>query len=240
MNGTRSFPVTHWSLVLRAGGNADSSVRQALEELCAAYWFPVYAFVRRQGHPAHEAEDLTQGFFARLLEKDLFASADPEKGRLRSFLLTCLRRYLADQRDRKFAAKRGLVATFSLDALRAEERYAAEPASPDLPPDRLFQRRWALAVVERSLRIIEEEFAQQGKGDLFSALRPWLGYGKASQEPYEAVADRLGIPAGTLKSHVSRLRERWREVLFQQVAMTLDDPTSDNIKAELAELLDCL
>lgn len=236
----RSFQTTHWSLVNRLAVSGEDLTAQALSDLCAAYWYPIYAFIRRQGYGEHDAEDLTQGFFAHVFEKAIFEAADPEKGRLRSFLLTCLRRYLSDERDRYFAKKRGAAVTFSLDTGWAEERYASEPAGPDLPPDRLYQRRWAITVLEHSLQAIEAEFAARGKGDLFRALRPWLGFGEHAGESYDNVAARLGMPVGTLKSHVSRLRERWREVLFEQVAMTLDDPTSDAIKAELAELLEWL
>lgn len=238
--GPRTFPVTHWSLVHRAALSSDDSARGALEELCEAYWYPVYAFIRRQGRGAHDAEDLTQGFFVHVFEKAVFEAADPEKGRLRSFLFTCLRRWLSDERDRFFAKKRGAAVTFSLDSGWAEQRYADEPPATDLPPDRLYQRRWAITLLEYSLRSIETEYSSQGKGDLFQELRPWLGFGEKAEESYDEVASRLGMPVGTLKSHVSRLRQRWREALFEQVAMTLDNPTSDNIKAELAELLEWL
>lgn len=238
--GPRSFPVTHWSLVQRAFENGDRNASRALAEICEAYWYPIYAFVRRKGYGVEDAEDLTQGFFARLLRKDILAAADRDKGRLRTFLLTCLRRFLADERDKKFARKRGAAVTFSLDAQWAEQRYASEPVSAELSADRLYQRRWAINLLEFSLEQIATDYADRGKGELFAALRPYLGVGEASEEPYETVASRLDMPVGTLKSHVSRLRQRWREILFEQVAITLEDPTSDNIKEELAELQDWL
>lgn len=238
--GPRSFQTTHWSLVNRLAVSGENPDAQALADLCSAYWYPIYAFIRRQGHGQHDAEDLTQGFFAHVFEKAIFESADPEKGRLRAFLLTCLRRYLADERDRFFAKKRGAAVTFPFDTALAEKRYASEPSAGDLPPDRLYQRRWAITLLEHSLQFIESEFAAQGKTDLFRELRPWLGFGEHAAESYETVAARLGMPVGTLKSHVSRLRQRWREVLFEQVAATLDDPTSDNIRAELEELREWL
>lgn len=239
-HGPRTFQTTHWSLVRKAFERGDEFQSRAMEELCSAYWYPLYAFIRRQGHGVEDAEDLTQGFFAKLLTKETLTKADPEKGRLRNFLLTCLRRYLSDQRDQRFARKRGAAVTFSLDMDWAEKRYSTEPASGDLTPDRLYQRRWAITLLEFSLAAISDEFVLKDKRELFAAVRPFLGFGNASQESYEAVAERLGIPAGTLKSHVSRIRQRWRDILFEQVAMTLDDPTSDNIKAELAELREWL
>jgi len=237
---SRSFQTTHWSLIQRAIETGESSGSAALAELCEAYWYPIYAYVRRRGYDVQDSEDLTQGFFTRLLTKDILASADQEKGRLRTFLLTCLRRFLADENDKKFAAKRGASVTFALDTDWAESRYSHEPASAELSADRLFQRRWAITLLEFSLESISEEFAARGKADLFAALRPYLGFGESTRESYDEVAARLEIPVGTLKSHVSRVRQRWREVLFEQVAITLDDPTSDNIKAELSELQDWL
>lgn len=235
-----SFQTTHWSLVRRALGESPGAGNPALAEWCQAYWYPIYAFIRRRGVSVEDAEDLTQGFFVRLLEKDILAAADQEKGRLRTFLLTCLRRYLADENDRRFARKRGANVTFSLDLGGAEERYRCEPASADLTPDRLFQRRWAVTLLESALASIEAGFEQEGKGELFASLRPFLGYGRTTDESYAAASARLGMPEGTLKSHVSRLRQRWREVLFEEVSKTLDDPTSDNILAELTELQEWL
>jgi len=236
----KTFQTTHWSLVRRALAETRGEDNPALTELCETYWYPIYAFIRRRGHSLEDAEDLTQGFFVRLLGRDILASADQEKGRLRTFLLTCLRRYLADENDHRFAKKRGRAVTFSLDLAEAEERYRSEPASPELSPDRLFQRRWAVTLLECALGSVEAGFEREGKGELFAALRPFLGYGRSTTESYAVAAARLGMPEGTLKSHVSRLRERWRETLFEEVAKTLDDPTSDNIRAELGELQEWL
>ena len=235
-HGPRSFQTTHWSLVRQAFDLGNTGQSQALEELCTAYWYPLYAFIRRQGHAPQDAEDLTQGFFATLLAQETLASANPDKGKLRSFLLTCLRRYLSDQRDRRFAQKRGADVTFSLDMDWAEKRYASDTASEELAPDRLFQRRWAITLLEFSLAAIAEEFSNKGKADLFQAVRPFLGFSEEASDSYETVAGQLDMPVGTFKSHVSRMRQRWRELLFEQVAMTLEDPSSDNIKEELSEL----
>jgi RNA polymerase sigma-70 factor (ECF subfamily) len=235
----RSFQTTRWSLVQRANGDIDDEALQALAALCDSYWYPVYAYIRRSGHGAHDAEDLTQGFFARLLEKGTLAHADPAKGRLRTFLLTCVRNYLHNEHERASAQRRGAHLLTSFDAGWAEERFASEPAD-DLTPDRLYQRRWALTLLEFTLQVLEQEFSADGKRELFAALRPCLGFTKEKTPNYADLATRLGCTESTVKSHVFRLRQRWREILFQQVSVTLDDPTSDEIKGELAELLECV
>jgi DNA-directed RNA polymerase specialized sigma24 family protein len=235
----RSFQTTRWSVVRRAVGANDATAPQALAVLCEAYWYPLYAYVRRSGYGPHDAEDLTQGFFARLLEKNVLASADPGKGKLRTFLLSCAEHFLADERDRAQAKKRGAGLLVSFDAATAEERYAAEPTDA-LSPDRLFQRRWALTILEYSLELLAEEFTAQGKADVFESLRPFLGFGSDPSQRYEEIAAEMRTPVGTLKNQVFRLRKRWRELLFEQVALTLDDPTPDEIKGELTELLGCV
>lgn len=235
----RSFQTTRWSLVQRANGDIDDEALQALAALCDSYWYPVYAYIRRSGHGAHDAEDLTQGFFARLLEKGTLAHADPAKGRLRTFLLTCVRNYLHNEHERASAQRRGAHLLTSFDAGWAEERFASEPAD-DLSPDRLYQRRWALTLLEFTLQVLEQEYSADGKRELFAALRPCLGFTKEKTPNYADLATRLGCTESTVKSHVFRLRQRWREILFRQVSVTLDDPTSDEIKGELGELLECV
>ncbi len=226
-------------MVRRATGEDDTAAMTALAALCDAYWFPIYAFIRRSGKSPHDAEDLTQGFFAWLLAKGALAKADADKGKLRTFLLTCARRFVSDEQDRAMAQKRGAAVLTSFDSAEAEERYASEE-SHDLPPDRLFQRRWALTILERALAILGDEFAAQGKADIFGALRPFLGFGPDPERRYEDVAPALGMPVGTVKNHVFRLRKRWREIIFEEVAMTLDDATPEEIKGDLAELLTCV
>ncbi|MBK8039502.1 MAG: sigma-70 family RNA polymerase sigma factor [Verrucomicrobiaceae bacterium] len=235
----QSVQNTRWSLVQRANGDIDDEALQALAALCDSYWYPVYAYIRRSGHGAHDAEDLTQGFFTRLLEKGTLAHADPAKGKLRTFLLTCVRNYLHNEHERASAQRRGAHLLTSFDAGWAEERFASEPAD-DLTPDRLYQRRWALTLLEFTLQVLEQEFSADGKRELFAALRPCLGFTKEKTPNYADLATRLGCTESTVKSHVFRLRQRWREILFQQVSVTLDDPTSDEIKGELAELLECV
>lgn len=235
----RSFQTTRWSLVQRANGDIDDEALQALAALCDSYWYPVYAYIRRSGHGAHDAEDLTQGFFARLLEKGTLAHADPTKGRLRTFLLACVQNYLRNEHERASAQRRGAHLLTSFDATWAEERFATELAH-DLTPDRLYQRRWALTLLEFTLHLLEQEFSADGKRELFAALRPYLGFTKEKAPNYAKIAQRLDCSEGAVKMQVFRLRQRWREILFQQVSITLDDPTSDEIKGELAELLECI
>ena len=219
-----------------AGSVDDAAAMQALATLYDAYWYPLYAYIRRCGKSPHDAEDLTQGFFARLMEKKILAGADPGKGKLRTFLLKCAQNFLADEHDRAMAQKRGAGLLASFSPASAEERYTAEPVD-DLTPDRLFQRRWALTVLEYSLQLLGEEFTAKGKTEVFEALRPFLGFGAGPERRYEEIAATLGIAVGTLKNQVFRLRARWRELLFEQVALTLDDPTPEAIKGELMELL---
>ena len=234
-----SFQTTQWSMVRRAAGLDDAAASVALGALCERCWYPIYAFFRRSGKSPHDAEDFTQGFFAGFLQKALFADADPARGRLRTFLLSCARNFLLDEHDRANARRRGAGLVTSFDAGDAEHRYAADAAN-DLSPDRLFQRRWAISVLDQSLRLLGDEYAAQGKADLFTALRPFLGFGPNSERRYEELSPALGTPVGTLKNHVFRLRARWRELLFEQVGATLDNPTPDEIKAELAELIGCV
>lgn len=236
---TRSFQTTSWSLVRRANGEIDGEALQALAALCDSYWYPIYAYIRRSGHSAHDAEDLTQGFFAKLLEKGTLAHADPAKGRLRTFLLTCVRNYLRNEHDRVSAERRGACLLTSFDRGWAEECFAFEPAH-DLTPDRLYQRRWALTLLEFTLQALEAEYHADGKVELFAALRPCLGFSKEKAPNYATLASNLGSSEVAVRTQVFRLRQRWREILFQQVSLTLDDPTSDEIKGELAELLECV
>jgi RNA polymerase sigma-70 factor (ECF subfamily) len=236
----RLFQTTRWSVVRRSVSEDPAEAEAALAQLCEAYWYPLYAYVRRSGLSPQDAEDVTQSFFAHLLSRDVIAGAVPEKGRLRSFLLSCARNFLADRIARARAQKRGAgQATLSFDAMQAEERYAAEPVD-DLSPDRLFQRRWALAVLETTLARLGAAYEEEGKGAIFARVRPFLGFGAEPELRYEQVGAALGMTIGTVKSHVFRMRQRWRELLFEEVAATLDEPTEEEIKAELAELVGCV
>lgn len=233
----QGFPSTHWTRVQQAVREDDPNAAQALAEICDAYWYPLYAYFRRCGKSAEDAEDLTQGFFARLLERRLLSNADAERGRLRTYLLACAKHHMLDERAYAKAAKRDGWASF--DAGRAELRYTAEPVD-ELAPDRLYQRRWALGILEKTLASLEREYADAGTGELFIALRPFLGFGPDPAHRYEELSKRLAMPVGTLKNRVFRMRERWRSILFEEVAATLENPTEEDIKAELAELLGCV
>lgn len=213
--------------------------RAALESLCSNCWYPIYAFIRRSGKPAADAEDICQGFFERVLRMRLFAVADPEKGRLRTFLLTCLKRYMADEHDRAQAGKRGSGRVVVFSSLRAEELYLAEPVDI-ATPDRLYQRRWVLQLIDTAMHEVQEAYEAEGKASLFTALSPFLGFSQSSEPNYQECADRLGLNLNTLKSHIRRLRERWRREVMTQVAATLDDPTPQEIKDELRELKGCV
>lgn len=239
VSARHSFRTTRWSVVRQALSEDAIAARQAMAALCDGYWYPVYAFIRRSGKGPHDAEDLTQDFFGRLIEKSILASADPARGRLRTFLLACVRHFLADAHDRSSAKKRGAGMTISFDAVEAEERYSADPRD-DLTPDRLFQRRWALALLAETLRALGDEWASSGKANLFAALRPFLGFDVGAVKSYEEISREVGIPIGTLKNHVFRMRERWRDLLLERVAETLDNPTPEAIKGELSELLTCV
>ena len=232
------FAATRWSIVLAAGGEHDATAtRRALEELIQAYWFPLYAFVRRQGCQAAAAEDLVQGFLARLLEKEDLAQVDRSKGRFRSFLLAAMKNFMANERARDRALKRGGgVRVLALDSLDAEARYAVEPAE-DMTPDRLFDRRWALAVLEQVLARLRREFIDAGNGALFETIKDCLTPDRGKL-PYAQLARRLGMTEGALKVAVHRMRRRYRDLLRHEIAQTVETPAQ--VDEEIAYLLNCL
>ena len=214
------FPATHWSVVLTAGRAYSPAAAQALEQLCRTYWFPLYAFVRRQGHESHDAEDLTQEFFARFLAKEYFGRADPALGRFRNYLLACLKHFLSEQRRQAGRLKRGGgQAILSWDSLTAEERYQSEPADT-ITPEKVYDRRWALTLLEQVLARLGGEQSAAGKGEVFAQLKDYL-WGEGSGAGYAEVAARLGLTEGALKVTVHRLRHRFRELLRAEVAMTV-------------------
>ena len=235
--GPQEFATTHWSLVVAAKPDeaSRSRARQALEELCRAYWYPLYAFVRNRGYSSSDAQDLTQSFFVQLIETGGFASADPERGRFRSYLLGAMKHFLANQWHRAQAQKRGGGVTFlELDALDPEARYALEPAQ-STDPDAGFDREWAQESIARAMAELRAESEASGKGELFEALKGSL----MGEEPARSeTAARLGKTVGAVKVAVHRLRKRYRELLRAEIAETVGDPS--DIDDEMRHLVDAL
>ena len=217
------FTTTHWSVVLAAGDSTAPTAQPALEHLCRAYWYPLYAFVRRRGYGPEDAQDLTQSFFARLLERDYVKRADRERGKFRTFLLTALSHFLADEWDRAHRFKRGGARQFiAIDAATAEERYRLEPADPS-DPAKLFERRWATTLLERALAELEREYQERGQGEMFNALRAFL-LAEQGDATYMDAAPRVGMTAAAMKMAVSRMRGRCRELLRHEILQTAAGP----------------
>lgn len=219
--GAPQFPTTRWTLVVAAGNPQRKEARDALVSLCESYWYPLYAYLRRCGHPADQAQDLTQEFFVRLLEGRYVHRADPEKGRFRSFILTSLKFFVADMQDRDRAKKRGGGAVVPFDFSSAEERYEREPGHAETP-ERIFERRWALSVIARVLDKLRDEYIQHGRLEHFERLKVFL-LGQ-SDAPYAALARDMNMSEGTLKVAVHRLRKRYRDLFRQEIADTVAEP----------------
>ncbi len=222
------------------GGNGDA--RAALGELCGVYWYPLYAYARQNGFGAQEAEDITQSFFSRFIEKDLLDNVEPAKGRFRTFLLVCMKRFIVNWRESASALKRGGGATpLSLDLRDAEERYLCEP-SHELTAERIFERRWALTAIEQALAVVTAEYAEKGKGRLLEVLSVYLA-ASASAPPFSETAAVLGMTESAARASAHRLRQRYRLALEKVVAATLDD-TGDgnggNVEQEIRSLMTAL
>lgn len=229
-----NFDTTKWSMVLKARDASDPRSRDALCRLCEAYWYPLYFFVRRQGHQHQDALDLTQGYFAMLLEKQTLKDVRPDAGRFRSFLLTSLKHFIAHERDKSRAQKRGGNQTpLSLDEAAAERRYDLEP-SDNHTPDKAFEVSWARTVLERARRKLETEFIQMGKQNEFQHLSPFLA-GDLPERPYREVAERLETTEAALKMAIMRLRRRFGRVLREEIADTVD--RDEEIDLEVKALL---
>ncbi len=229
-----NFATTQWSQVLAAQQGGDPESIKALEALCSAYWYPLYAYVRHQGYDADQARDLTQGFFAELLEKDFLGDVDPSKGRFRSFLLASLRNYLSHERDKAAAKKRGGDAmTLSFDARDAETRFEIEPTDK-LDPEQLFERRWAMTVLERAMQSLERESGEAGGLEQFARFKPYLT-GQEPHQAYKEVASDLEMSEGAVKTAVYRLRQRYGQCLRAEIADTVADPR--DVDAEVRHLL---
>jgi RNA polymerase sigma factor (sigma-70 family) len=225
------FATTHWTMVLHAGRSDSTAAREALAQLCQTYWYPLYAYVRRRGNSPEDAEDLTQGFFARLLELGSLAEVSREKGRFRSFLLASLNHYLSDAWDRARAQKRGHGRVISLDARQAEERLSREPADT-LTPEKLFERKWAMAVLEAVVRRLQRDYESAGKEPLFLALR--FSITGEAEEPYAKLSAELGMSEPALRVAAHRLRQRYRQVLRDEIAQTVT--TEAEVDGEIQHL----
>ncbi len=246
--GGARFSSTHWSLVVEAADVQSQVAEGALADLCRRYWPPIYTFVRRRGHRACEAQDLTQAFFVHVLEKRLYARADPARGRFRTFLLAALKHFLADAQAREQALKRGGGCEF---LPLSEELLAAESASfiaPEMPlaaartdgADRLFEARWAAALLGRALETLESAYTAEDRGTLFRALRPFLGGADAPPPDHRELATRLGLPVNTLRTHIHRLRGGYRAALRAEVADTVaaENEVQDELRHLLRVLMD--
>jgi RNA polymerase sigma-70 factor (ECF subfamily) len=217
------FAATHWTMVLTARHGESPQATRALEELCQAYWYPLYAYVRRRGYDSHEAEDLTQEFFARLLAKNYLADVDREKGKFRSFLLASLKHFLANEWDRAQAKKRGgSHPHISLDVRAAETRYRSEPAD-ELTADKVLDRQWAIALLDLVLARLGAEYAADGKLEVFEQLKNTLT-GATDSIPYATMANKLGTTENAIKVAAHRLRQRYRKLLREEIAHTVASP----------------
>jgi RNA polymerase sigma-70 factor (ECF subfamily) len=214
------FLTTHWSVVLQAGESESAQAGQALEKLCTAYWYPLYAYVRRQGHSVEDAEDLTQKFFARFLERKYLRLADRNRGRFRTFLLTSLKHFLINDWKREKREKRGGgQKVLSLNEELAESRFCLEPAV-EQPPDTVYDREWAAIVMEQTMAGLRAEFERSGKLDLFERLKPFV-WGEKNALSYAAMAAELGMSEGAVKVTLHRLRRRFGELLRGEIAKTV-------------------
>lgn len=228
-----TFATTHWSAVITAGRRSTPQSERALGELSSIYWYPLYAYVRRRGYSREDAEDLTQSFFARFLERNYLDGLSSEKGRFRAFLLASLKNFLANEWNKARRQKRGgQLSALSLDWRSADSRYQIDPAD-NLSPDRIYDREWALALLERVITRLRDECVADGKAQLFDELKPFLSVDK-SEVPYPRAAANLGMAEGAVRVSVHRLRRRYRELLRGEVRQTLSDP------AQLADEMQAL
>jgi RNA polymerase sigma-70 factor (ECF subfamily) len=228
-----AFATTHWSAVIRAGSSDTTRSRAALEKLCETYWYPLYAHVRRRGHSAEDAKDLTQGFFLRLLELGSLANVNPKLGRFRSFMLGALDHFLINEWKKARAEKRGGGRDMlSLDWAAAERRFDLEP-SDAVAPDKTFDKQWATALLDEVLKQLEAEYAAEGNIELFRALKATLA-GRRETQPYAKLAGDLGMGESAVKVAVHRMRKRYRTLLQAEIRRTVD--SADEAKEELEHL----
>lgn len=239
MPSKAAFIPTRWSLIAILRSGEAKRVDEALETLCSAYWYPLYAYVRRAGHSPEDASDLTQAFFAQLLEKELLARADPARGRLRTFLLTAMQHFLRDDWRRQQRLKRGGgMVMLSIDEPLAESLYASEPADP-ATPEALYHRCWALTLLDRTVVDLEADYVRDGKSALFNALKPALVDGSDTIGAAE-IGVQLGMEPGAVRMAILRLRRRYRDRLLAEVATSMDAQTEAEVDEEIAALFRAL
>jgi len=225
---------TQWSVVLAAGSSHSDVARGALAELCEKYWQPLYFFVRRRGYSVEEAQDLTQAFFADILERDALKQVARERGRFRSFLLACLKNFLSDEWDKRRAQKRGGgIPTVSLDFTSLEGGQPPQ-AVDNLTPEKLYERQWALAVLDQALKCLEQDYASSGKAQLFEMAAPALTGGPGDLS-YRQIGEQLGLSEGAVKVAVHRLRKRYRKHLIDVISQTVGE--KDDVEDELRQLM---
>ena len=235
--GDRWFATTHWSTILSAKEAGSTEAAASLEALCRTYWPALYAYIRREGHDPHDAQDLTQAFFAHLLQRDFLENVRPHKGKFRSFLLAALKHFLCDQWDKARAAKRGGGQTLlSLDACDAEELYQLQ-AHTEQAPDHVFQQRWALTVLANALARLKDEFVAAGKADEFEQLKTFLSTPTRDGD-YDAVAAARGTAVDLIRVKVHRLRQRYGQLIREEIAQTVASPA--DLEEELQQLFDAV
>jgi RNA polymerase sigma factor (sigma-70 family) len=228
------FATTHWSVVSAAGNSDLPQAADALEKLCRAYWYPLYAYVRRQGKSPEDAEDLTQQFFSRLLEKNYLAKADRDRGKFRTFLLRSMKNFLVNEWKRAGRIKRGGTQSFvSLDLQAAEDRYVAE-SNGEASPENAYEQQWASALIEQVFTVLRQEYAAAEKERLFEALKVFI-WGDKTSGSYTDLGQQLALSAGAIKVAVHRLRQRFRDLLRAEVAHTVLQP--EDIDGELGHLI---
>jgi RNA polymerase sigma factor (sigma-70 family) len=220
---SKQFHTTHWSVVLAAGEEGSEQAHAAMSRLCQTYWFPVYAFIRKKGHSPEQAQDFTQEFFAGFLEKNYVAKATRQRGRFRVFLMSSVQNFLHNQHDKAQAQKRGGGQQFlSLDYRDAEERYQVEPIE-EIDPTKIFEQQWAATLLETVLSRLKDEFAAEGRAGLFEELQAHL-WGDATSIPYPRLAEKCGLTASNVKTIAHRFRQRYRELLREEIAQTVAKP----------------
>jgi RNA polymerase sigma factor (sigma-70 family) len=236
--GQRDFRSTHWSLVLAATQPDSTEARAALARLCEAYWYPLYAYIRRRGHDPEQAKDLTQELFARLIEKQYLQAADRQRGRFRTFLLACAQHFLSNEAKKEKTLKRGgAYQIIALEDAMAEDRYGAEPVD-EMSPERLFERRWALTMLDQTMEELKQEFAQAGKAAHFDILQVFLSGSKEAPASYAEIGVQLDLSEGAARQASFRMRARYGELLRQRVAQTVASPREleDEMKHLMAAL----